>query len=121
MEAGIKEFAEARQDLIGELQVHLAWFAENNLTPLPPFPTREGGKDNNSPLLVGEGLGERSLSTNETQKECAARFALFIPQLKTLQKHINEPDDNGYIIFDDSVLDKRYSEEIEIVRRQYSG
>lgn len=30
-------------------------------------------------------------------------------------------DDNGYIIFDDSVLDKRYSEEIEIVRRQYSG
>jgi hypothetical protein len=30
-------------------------------------------------------------------------------------------DDNGYVIFDDSVLDKRYSEEIEIVRRQYSG
>ncbi|MDF5738141.1 MULTISPECIES: type I restriction-modification system subunit M [unclassified Nostoc] len=57
LEAGIKEFAEARQDLIGELQVHLAWFAENNLTPLPPFPTREGGKDNNSPPLVGEGLG----------------------------------------------------------------
>ncbi len=30
-------------------------------------------------------------------------------------------DENAYIIFDDSVLDKRYSEEIEIVRRQYSG
>jgi hypothetical protein len=31
-------------------------------------------------------------------------------------KEVVEPDDNGYIIFDDSVLDKRYSEEIEIVR-----
>ncbi len=36
-------------------------------------------------------------------------------------KDVVEPDENGYIIFDDSVLDKRYSEEIEIVRRQYSG
>ncbi|MEH1832563.1 MAG: N-6 DNA methylase [Nostoc sp.] len=88
LEAGIKELAEARQDLIGELQVHLAWFAENNLTPLPPFPTREGGKDNYSPPLVGEGLGERSI--NEAQKDCATRFIQFIPQLKTLQKHINE-------------------------------
>ena len=30
-------------------------------------------------------------------------------------------DDNAYIIFDDTVIDKRFSEEIEIVRRQYSG
>jgi hypothetical protein len=30
-------------------------------------------------------------------------------------KEVVEPNDNGYIIFDDSVLDKRYSEEIEIV------
>ncbi len=36
-------------------------------------------------------------------------------------KEVVEPDTNGYIIFDDSVLDKRYSQEIEIVRRQYSG
>ena len=37
-------------------------------------------------------------------------------------KDVVEPDGNGYIIFfDDSVLDKRYSEEIEMVRRQYSG
>ncbi|MDH6056709.1 hypothetical protein NWP25_03900 [Chrysosporum ovalisporum Ak1311] len=36
-------------------------------------------------------------------------------------KEMVEPDANGYIIFDDSVLDKRYSQEIEIVRRQYSG
>jgi hypothetical protein len=28
---------------------------------------------------------------------------------------------DAYLIFDDTVLDKRYSEEIEIVRRQYSG
>jgi len=30
-------------------------------------------------------------------------------------------DPDGYIIFDDTVLDKRYSSEIEISRRQYSG
>ena len=36
-------------------------------------------------------------------------------------KEVVEPDGNGYIIFDDSVLDKRYSEEVEMVRRQYSG
>jgi hypothetical protein len=36
-------------------------------------------------------------------------------------KDVIMTDDNGYVIFDDSVLDKRYSEEIEIVRRQYSG
>ncbi|QOV23331.1 IS701 family transposase [Anabaenopsis elenkinii] len=36
-------------------------------------------------------------------------------------KDIIEEDANGYIIFDDSVLDKRYSQEIEMVRRQYSG
>jgi hypothetical protein len=30
------------------------------LTPLTPFPSSEGGKDDNSPPLVGEGLGERS-------------------------------------------------------------
>jgi hypothetical protein len=36
-------------------------------------------------------------------------------------KEVVEPDGNGYIIFDDIVLDKRYSEEIEMVRRQYSG
>jgi hypothetical protein len=32
-------------------------------------------------------------------------------------KEVVEPDGNGYIIFDGSVLDKRYSEQIEIVRR----
>lgn len=31
------------------------------------------------------------------------------------------PDAEGYLIFDDTVLDKRYSEAIELVRRQYSG
>lgn len=30
-------------------------------------------------------------------------------------------DENAYIIFDDTLLDKRYSEEIELTRRQYSG
>ncbi|WP_445630562.1 type I restriction-modification system subunit M [Nostoc sp. DSM 114167] len=62
LEAGIQEFTALRVGLISELQVHLAWFATQ----------------------------AESLSTNEAQKECAARFALFIPQLKTLQKHINE-------------------------------
>jgi hypothetical protein len=36
-------------------------------------------------------------------------------------KEVVEPDGNGYIIFDDSVLDKIYSEEIEMVSRQYSS
>lgn len=36
-------------------------------------------------------------------------------------KNLIVTDENAYIIFDDTVLDKRYSEEIEIVRRQYSG
>jgi hypothetical protein len=36
-------------------------------------------------------------------------------------KDVVEPDGNGYIIFDDIVLDKRYSEGIEMLRRQYSG
>ncbi|NJO58841.1 MAG: transposase [Richelia sp. RM2_1_2] len=30
-------------------------------------------------------------------------------------------DEDAYIIFDDTVLDKRFSEDIEIVRKQYSG
>lgn len=29
--------------------------------------------------------------------------------------------ENSYIIFDDTVIDKRYSEDIELTRRQYSG
>ena len=29
--------------------------------------------------------------------------------------------ESAYIIFDDTVLDKRYSEDIELTRRQYSG
>lgn len=62
LEAGIQKFTAARESLIGELQEILAWFATQT----------------------------ESLSTNEAQKECAARFAPFIPQLKTLQKHINE-------------------------------
>jgi hypothetical protein len=36
-------------------------------------------------------------------------------------KNLVEADEDAYIIFDDTVLDKRYSDEIEIVRRQYSG
>ena len=32
-----------------------------------------------------------------------------------------EADAAGYLIFDDTVLDKRFSQSIELVRRQYSG
>ena len=32
-----------------------------------------------------------------------------------------EPDDNAFIVFDDSVLDKSHSHKIELTRRQYSG
>ncbi len=36
-------------------------------------------------------------------------------------KLLIQADENAYIIFDDTVLDKRYSEDIELTRRQYSG
>ncbi len=36
-------------------------------------------------------------------------------------KNLIVVDEDAYIVFDDTVLDKRFSEEIEIVRRQYSG
>lgn len=36
-------------------------------------------------------------------------------------KELIEVDANGYLLFDDSVIDKRYSSEIELARRQYSG
>jgi hypothetical protein len=31
------------------------------------------------------------------------------------------PDENGYLLFDDTVLDKRHSFNIQAVRRQWSG
>jgi hypothetical protein len=36
-------------------------------------------------------------------------------------KPLMSPDASAYLIFDDTVLDKRYSASIELVRRQYSG
>jgi type I restriction enzyme M protein len=36
------------------------------------------------------GVQPTALATNEEQKNCAEQFAAFIPQLKVLQKHINE-------------------------------
>lgn len=36
-------------------------------------------------------------------------------------KPILQESENGYLLFDDTVLDKRYSASIELVRRQYSG
>ncbi len=32
-----------------------------------------------------------------------------------------QADENGYLVFDDTVLDKKYSHKIELVRKQYSG
>ena len=36
-------------------------------------------------------------------------------------KPVLQASQNGYILFDDTVLDKRYSASIELTRRQYSG
>ena len=36
-------------------------------------------------------------------------------------KTLIQPHEQGYIIFDDTVLDKRYSEDLELTRKQYSG
>ena len=36
-------------------------------------------------------------------------------------KLLLQPSQNAYVLFDDTVLDKRYSTSIELTRRQYSG
>lgn len=36
-------------------------------------------------------------------------------------KSLLQPSEKGYLLFDDTVLDKRYSASIELTRRQYSG
>jgi len=36
-------------------------------------------------------------------------------------KPLIQIQENAYVIFDDTVLDKRYAEDIELTRRQYSG
>ena len=36
-------------------------------------------------------------------------------------KDIIQVSDNAYLVFDDTVIDKRYSIEIETTKRQYSG
>lgn len=36
-------------------------------------------------------------------------------------KHLLQRHENAYLIFDDTVLDKRYAKKIELTRRQYSG
>ena len=82
LEAEIQELTAARDVLIGELQLHLAWFAEKNPTPNP---SPQAGRGDLAPAKAGWGS-----ATNEAQKDCAAKFVQFIPQLKTLQKHINE-------------------------------
>lgn len=43
---------------------------------------------------------------------------------RTLWLNIKEDiqaDENGYLVFDDTVLDKKHSHKIELVRKQYSG
>jgi type I restriction enzyme M protein len=58
----LAEFTTLRKQLIIDLQAHLAWFNDQS----------------------------NLLANNQEQKDCAAKFAVFIPQLKTLQKQINE-------------------------------
>ena len=36
-------------------------------------------------------------------------------------KNIIEINENAYLVFDDTVIDKRYAIEIETTKRQYSG
>ncbi len=39
---------------------------------------------------------------------------------ENVQAHVTQVDD-GYLVFDDTVIDKNFSQHIELVRRQYSG
>ncbi|HLP92166.1 MAG TPA: AAA family ATPase [Nostocaceae cyanobacterium] len=57
-------------DYPAENQQDIKTYMQRNLTPLPPYPNRERGKEedqNYSPLLIGEGLGERSHLIGENE------------------------------------------------------
>ena len=36
-------------------------------------------------------------------------------------KLVIQTDEGGYLLFDDTVIDKRFAPKIELTRRQYSG
>lgn len=43
---------------------------------------------------------------------------------RLIWEHVRDqvvPSENGYVVFDDTVLDKNFSHKIDLVRRQYSG
>lgn len=67
-------------DYAAENREDIKAYIQRNLTPLPPFPCREGGKeqspdfvggevkDDYSPVLAGEGLGEKLHLINENEE-----------------------------------------------------
>jgi hypothetical protein len=67
-------------------------------------------------------LGEHTVGVSHDQMNNLLDWKLFPSSLlweNTKDKII--PDENGYIVIDDTVLDKRYSRKMDCVLRQYSG
>lgn len=67
-------------------------------------------------------FGEHSQKFSHDQLNRLLRNDKLTPRLiweQTRQQIVMSP--NGYIVFDDTVIDKNYSFAIELVRRQYSG
>jgi CHAT domain-containing protein/tetratricopeptide (TPR) repeat protein len=76
----------------------------NNLTPQPPSLQGKGEQESNSPPLVGEGLGERSLTPLLVEHEI-----VYLPSVSTLavlRKEINnrQPAPKAIAIFADPVF-----------------
>jgi len=46
---------------------------------------------------------------------------MVVSRISTCNKPLLKVSQNGYLLFDDTVLDKRYSRSIKLTRRQYSG
>jgi hypothetical protein len=67
-------------------------------------------------------LGEHTVAFSHDSMNRLLRGEKFSPALlwENTKGEIIQ-DENGYIAFDDTVLDKQYSREIEVVLRQYSG
>ena len=77
----ITQFEAARAEALGVLKAHGKWFK----TVQPANLIQAQDIDEPMDAAIGGGL-----ATNEGQMACAEQFAVVVPQLKSLQKHLNE-------------------------------
>jgi len=71
----------------------------------------------NQYVVFRTGLTQLSQAVTSPKGERLSEIEAF---LADLAKPLIKVSQNGYVIFDDTVIDKRYSEEIELARRNMS-